>query len=173
MTLLRRNTILLRSSQQLHRLRLGPFKDILSWQDALQGPSTRLVRCFRNYRDTRTPSGGLIIWQMPNKNGLLGYEIKTLQKEIIQYFLQWGEIKKTGPYVRKWKENILDICEVRQQALVRSMALLIAAQWREQTTQKPTFLILLQMRWIERSGSTWQQCVMLTTSNQIEIFLTS
>ena len=37
------NTILFRSSQQLPRLRLGP--------------STRLVRCFRNYRDTRTPSG--------------------------------------------------------------------------------------------------------------------
>ena len=39
----RGNTILFRSSQQLPRLRLGP--------------STRLVRCFRNYRDTRTPSG--------------------------------------------------------------------------------------------------------------------
>ena len=24
---------------------------------SLQGPSTRLMRCFRNYRDTRTPSG--------------------------------------------------------------------------------------------------------------------
>ena len=38
-----RNTILFRSSLQLPRLCLGP--------------STRLVRCFRNYRDTRTPSG--------------------------------------------------------------------------------------------------------------------
>ena len=43
MTPHRVNTILLRSSKQLPRLRLGP--------------STRLVRCFRNYRDTRTPSG--------------------------------------------------------------------------------------------------------------------
>ena len=37
------NTILFRSSQQLPRLCLEP--------------STRLVRCFRNYKDTRTPSG--------------------------------------------------------------------------------------------------------------------
>ena len=43
MTPHRGNTILLRSSQQLPRLPLEP--------------STRLVRCFRNYRDTRTPSG--------------------------------------------------------------------------------------------------------------------
>ena len=41
----RGNTILFRSSQQLPRLR--------------RGPSTRLVRCFQNYRDTRTPSGVL------------------------------------------------------------------------------------------------------------------
>ena len=39
----RGDTILFRSSQQLPRLRLGP--------------STRLVHCFRNYRDTRTQSG--------------------------------------------------------------------------------------------------------------------
>ena len=43
MTPHRGNTILFRSSQQLPRLRLGPL--------------TRLVRCFWNYRDTRTPSG--------------------------------------------------------------------------------------------------------------------
>ena len=51
------NTILFRSSQQLPRLRLGPSKGFLSWHGALLGPSTRLVHCFRNYRDTRTPSG--------------------------------------------------------------------------------------------------------------------
>ena len=45
MTPNRGKTILFRSSQQLPRLRLGP--------------STRLVRCIRNYRDTRTPSGVL------------------------------------------------------------------------------------------------------------------
>ena len=44
MTPCRGDTIILfRSSQQLPRLRLGPL--------------TRLVRCFRNYRDTRPPSG--------------------------------------------------------------------------------------------------------------------
>ena len=37
--------------------RLGPLKGFLSWHGALQGPSTRLVCCFRNYRDTRTLSG--------------------------------------------------------------------------------------------------------------------
>ena len=50
----RGNTILFRSSQQLPHLRLGPLKGFLSWHGALQGPSTRLVCCFRNY--TRTPS---------------------------------------------------------------------------------------------------------------------
>ena len=43
MTPHRGNTILFRSFMQLPRFRLGP--------------STRLVRCFQNYRDTRTPSG--------------------------------------------------------------------------------------------------------------------
>ena len=57
MTPLRGNAILFRSSQQLPRLRLRPSKGFLSWHGALLGPSTRLVRCFRNYRDTRTPSG--------------------------------------------------------------------------------------------------------------------
>ena len=51
------NTFLFHSSQQLPRLRLGPSKGFLSWHGALLGPSTRLVRCFRNYRDTRTQSG--------------------------------------------------------------------------------------------------------------------
>ena len=51
------NTTLFRSSQQLPRLHPGPLKGFLSWHGALQGPSTRLVRCFRNYRDTKTPSG--------------------------------------------------------------------------------------------------------------------
>ena len=49
--------ILFRSPQQLPRLRLGPLKGFLSWHSALQGPSSCLVRCFWNYRDTRTPSG--------------------------------------------------------------------------------------------------------------------
>ena len=53
----RGNTIIFCSSQQLHRLRLGPLKGFLSWYGALQGPSSRLVRCFWNYRDKRTPSG--------------------------------------------------------------------------------------------------------------------
>ena len=50
------NTILSRSSQQLPHLSLGPLKGSLSWYGALWG-STRFVRCFRNYRETRTPSG--------------------------------------------------------------------------------------------------------------------
>ena len=50
------NTILFRSSRQLPRLRLGPSKGFLSWHGALLRPSTRLVHCFRNYRDTRTLS---------------------------------------------------------------------------------------------------------------------
>ena len=53
----RETPFLFRSSQELPRLRLGPTKGFLSWHGALLGPSTRLVRCFRNYRDTRTPSG--------------------------------------------------------------------------------------------------------------------
>ena len=57
MTPQRGNTFLLHYSQELPRLRLGPLKGFLSSHSALQGPSTRLVRCFRNYRDTRTPSG--------------------------------------------------------------------------------------------------------------------
>ena len=51
------NTILFRSSQQLPRHRLGPLKGFLSWHCALQGPSTRLVCCFRIYRETRKQSG--------------------------------------------------------------------------------------------------------------------
>ena len=50
-------TFLFCSSQQLPRLRLGPLKGFLSWHGTLQGPSTQLMRCFQNYRDTRTPSG--------------------------------------------------------------------------------------------------------------------
>ena len=38
-------------------LHLGPLKGFLSQYGALQGPSTRLMRCVRNYRDTGTPSG--------------------------------------------------------------------------------------------------------------------
>ena len=57
MTPHRGNTIFFRSSQQLPRLRLGPSKGFLSCHCALLGPSTRLVRCFRNNRDTRTQSG--------------------------------------------------------------------------------------------------------------------
>ena len=56
--LLRKLFFLLRSSLQLPRLRLGPLKGFLSWLGALQGPSTRLVRCFRNVRErgARTPA---------------------------------------------------------------------------------------------------------------------
>ena len=50
------NTMLFPSSQQLHCLHLGPLKGFLSRHGTLQGPSTRLVRCFWNYRDIRTPS---------------------------------------------------------------------------------------------------------------------
>ena len=38
---------------------LGPLKGFSSWHGALQGPSTRLVRCFLNYIDTRTPCAAL------------------------------------------------------------------------------------------------------------------
>ena len=65
MTPHRGNTILFRSSQQLPRLRLGPSKGFLSWHGALLGPSTRLVRCFRNYRDTRTLSGVSVCAEVP------------------------------------------------------------------------------------------------------------
>ena len=57
MTPHRGNTNLFRSSQQLPRLRLGPIEGLFELTRTLLGPSTRLVRCFRNYRDTRTPSG--------------------------------------------------------------------------------------------------------------------
>ena len=53
MTPHRGNTILFCSPQQLPRLRLGPLKGCLNWHGALTGPSTRLVRCFRNYRGSR------------------------------------------------------------------------------------------------------------------------
>ena len=54
MTPRRGNTILLCSSQQLPCLCLRPFYVFLSWHDALQAPSTCLVHCFWNYRNTRT-----------------------------------------------------------------------------------------------------------------------
>ena len=47
------NTFLFRSSQQLPCLRLGPLKGFMSWHGAHQGPPTRLVRCFWNYKETR------------------------------------------------------------------------------------------------------------------------
>ena len=47
------NTILFRSSQLFPCLRLGPCKRAF-W--ALQGPSTQLVPCLRNYREARTLS---------------------------------------------------------------------------------------------------------------------
>ena len=50
------NTILFCSYQQLPCLCLEPMKDFLSWHGTLQGPSICLVHCFRNYRDTRTPT---------------------------------------------------------------------------------------------------------------------
>ena len=50
-------TILHSSSQQLPRHCLGTLKGFLSWHSALLGPSTHLMCCFQNYRDTRTPSG--------------------------------------------------------------------------------------------------------------------
>ena len=57
MTPRQENAVFFCSSQQLPCLSLGPLKGFLSSHGAIQGPSTRLVRCFRNYRDTRTPSG--------------------------------------------------------------------------------------------------------------------
>ena len=42
------NNFLFRSSQKLLRLCLGPLKGFMSWPSALQGPSTRLMRCFQN-----------------------------------------------------------------------------------------------------------------------------
>ena len=50
------NFILFCSSQQLPCLCLGPLEGFLSWHGALQWLSICLVRCYRNYRDTRTPS---------------------------------------------------------------------------------------------------------------------
>ena len=47
-----RNAILFRSSQQLTRLSLGALEGL--FELTLHGPSTHLVHCFRNYRDTRT-----------------------------------------------------------------------------------------------------------------------
>ena len=47
-------TFLFLSSLQLPRLLLRPWKGFLSCQGALQGPTTRLVHCFWNYRDTET-----------------------------------------------------------------------------------------------------------------------
>ena len=47
-----RNAIIFRSSQQLPRLSLGPLEGL--FELTLHGPSTHLVHCFRNYRDTRT-----------------------------------------------------------------------------------------------------------------------
>ena len=38
-------------------LRVGPLKGFLSWQGDHQGPSACLVHYFRNYRNTRIPSG--------------------------------------------------------------------------------------------------------------------
>ena len=54
MTPLWGKTFLFRSSQQLPCLRLTPLKGFLSLHSALQGP---LMRCFRNYRETKTSSG--------------------------------------------------------------------------------------------------------------------
>ena len=50
------NTIYCSSSKRLTRLHLRPLKGFLSWHSGLQAPSTRLVRYFQNYSDTRTPS---------------------------------------------------------------------------------------------------------------------
>ena len=56
----RENTILFRSSQQLPRLGWVPLKGFLSLHLApSKGPSTCLVRYFRNYSDTRKMSGVL------------------------------------------------------------------------------------------------------------------
>ena len=41
---------------QYTRLVWQGWKSYLSWHGALHGPLTCLVRCFRNYKDTRTPS---------------------------------------------------------------------------------------------------------------------
>ena len=45
-----------RSSQQLLHLRLIPLKGFLSWHSFRQRCSTCILNCFRNHRDTRTPS---------------------------------------------------------------------------------------------------------------------
>ena len=57
MTPRKKNAIFFRSSQQLSCLSLRPTKGFLSWHSALQGPSTRFVRCVCNSRETRTLSG--------------------------------------------------------------------------------------------------------------------
>ena len=59
MTPRRGNTILFCSSQQLHCLCLGALKGFLSWDATLQGPSSCLVRCLQNYRESRKPTGML------------------------------------------------------------------------------------------------------------------
>ena len=53
------HTILCSSTQQLLRLHFRPSKGSLSRHGALQGPSTRLVCCFQNYKETRPPKGAL------------------------------------------------------------------------------------------------------------------
>ena len=45
------------SFQQLSCLWFRPLKSFLSWHGTLQGPSSCLVRCFRNYKCTRKLSG--------------------------------------------------------------------------------------------------------------------
>ena len=51
----REKTFLSRLSHQIPRPRLGRLKGFLSWHGALQGPSTRIVHCFRNYIEARPP----------------------------------------------------------------------------------------------------------------------
>ena len=59
----RRGNTLFCSSQQLTRLCLGPLQGFLSWHGTLQRPLARLVRCFRNYIESRAPSvKGAEVW---------------------------------------------------------------------------------------------------------------
>ena len=58
-----------------------------------------------------------------------------------------------------------------RQALVRSMALLIATQWGSKQHRSPLFDIVADVE-LKEVGLL-DSSVMLTTSNQIEIFLTS
>ena len=68
------------SSQQPSRVSLGPLKDFLNWQGALQGPSTCFVHCFWKYRETRTPPAG--------HGGHLGHHQRQLTQTLVVRLLK-------------------------------------------------------------------------------------